>query len=423
MTCLLGVAAGAASGCGGDSDPPAAPDAAVDATPAPPDAVAPSCPECTWQQSDRLVGADVRRADRFGDGVAVDGNVLVVAAKNHDLSDLDEGAAFVFERTSAGWDEVAKLIAPTPSRDDEFGRSVALSGTTIAVGAWQDDEAGAEAGAVYVFDRGDGAWDQVTKLVADDAAPGALFGNAVALAGDTLAVGAFHDSAELGAVYVFERANGQWSQSAKLVPAGVSGESHIGETVAMRADTLVVGAPLVDGGGAVYVFERAGAGWSPAGPLTRPSELAAADLFGVDVSVGQVGIAVGVQRVEVVPGVAYVFEPSGAGWGAGQALTWPDAVHEDRFGESVVAGDDFVAAGAHRSDQGSQSNAGGAHVFERSGSWVLSESFSANRPVANEAFGFDMASSGDTLVVGAVLDVAYIFDRNTALGASASLKR
>ncbi len=107
-----------------------------------------------------------------------------------------------------------------------FGFAVAVSGDTVVVGAPAEEDA---AGAVYVFVRAGRTWSQQALLKASSVRPGDLFGYSVAIAGDTVAVGARSrgprddesdtGAAESGSAYVFVRTGTSWSQQARLTGA------------------------------------------------------------------------------------------------------------------------------------------------------------------------------------------------------------
>ncbi len=139
------------------------------------------------------------------------------------------------------------------------------TGDTLAVGAQfeasgngsQSDDSAPDAGAVYVFTRTGGVWTQQAYLKASNAEANDQFGVAVALAGDTLAVGALGEASEArginhagnnnnapgsGAAYVFTRTAGVWSQQAYVKASNAGG--LFGYGVALAGDTLAVGAPF-----------------------------------------------------------------------------------------------------------------------------------------------------------------------------------
>ena len=152
----------------------------------------------------------------------------------------------------------------------------------------------AASGAVYVFMRSGLTWTLQAHFAGSDSVTADSFGESVALAGDTLVVGApWHDSAASngGAVYVFTRSGGTWTQQAKLVAADAADMDNFGERVAISQNTIVVSASgkdvsSLENAGAAYVFEKSGAAWPQAARLTAP-DAAAGDRFGGSVAVAR----------------------------------------------------------------------------------------------------------------------------------------
>lgn len=270
-----------------------------------------------WLQQAYLKPSNTTAGDQFGHSVSISGDTLVVGARREDSSangvngnQLDEsasdaGAAYVFVRAAGVWSQQAYLKASNPDAGDEFGYSVAIDGETLVVSAeYEDsnasgingngaDDSLGESGAAYVFVRVGGAWSQQAYLKASNPGANDQFGYAVALSGNTLAVAARFEASSAtgvggnqaddgasgsGAVYVFDRAGGLWSQSAYVKAANTGIGDEFGSSVALSGDTLVVGAILEDSAatalngdasddsaadsGAGYVFLRTGGGWT-----------------------------------------------------------------------------------------------------------------------------------------------------------------
>lgn len=181
--------------------------------------------------------------DSFGYTVTLDGDTLVVGAKfessnatgiNGDQGDnsaMSSGAVYVFTRSGTTWSQQAYVKASNARASDRFGWSVALAGDTLAVGAMlessnatgingnQADNSTIFSGAVYVFTRRGTTWSQQAYVKASNTGVSDLFGYSVALSGDTLVMGAYQEdsnatgingnqadnsSSESGAVYVFQ---------------------------------------------------------------------------------------------------------------------------------------------------------------------------------------------------------------------------
>jgi FG-GAP repeat len=214
-----------------------------------------------------LLSTSSAPGEALGSSAALSGDTAVLGAPLADPGGLaDAGLARVFVRGATGWSEQAELVAADGAAGDELGVAVAVDGDTLALGAWQDDDGGAGSGSVYVFVRSGTAWTQQAKLVAPDAAAGDGFGRSVALRGERLLVGAPGDDdmgADSGSAYVFARAGTVWSQQQKLVaPDGLAGDAF-GTAVDLDPETLLVGSPLDDttagvDKGSAYVFTDPG---------------------------------------------------------------------------------------------------------------------------------------------------------------------
>jgi len=147
----------------------------------------------------KLVASTGGASERFGSALAVSGDVLVATAPYPTFIDGNfqkNSAAYVFVRDqkTGGWAERKRLVPPNSAANDHFGEKVAVDGDTIVVGAPYDRVGGIWAqGSVYVFGRHQGGpdnWGQVAKLTEGLGDISALFGRSVAIKGDLLAVGA-----------------------------------------------------------------------------------------------------------------------------------------------------------------------------------------------------------------------------------------
>ena len=323
-----------------------------------------------------------------------------------------------------------KLLASDGDVDDYFGRSVAISGQTIVVGAQQDDELGTNAGAAYVWVKSGNAWAQAQKLTAFDGAPFDGFGHRVAISDDIIVVGApFHNSGAVasGAAYVFVPDNvGGWLMAAQLTASDGGVVDEFGWSVAIDDDLIVVGARWDDeagaNAGAAYVYERPPLGWTDTTETAKlmATDGAAGDEFGLRVAVSAGAVVVAAPKDDdgcgqLTPdcntGSAYVFEGAGAFWTEVAKLTSPDPVGGDWFGRSVAIEDDLVVVGApfHVHD-GFYS--GSAYVYERPGTGWGSTSVADTELISSDptgslqsdGFGFWVAGSGRGVGVGAGSD-------------------
>ncbi|MBI5668071.1 MAG: hypothetical protein HZC41_08685 [Chloroflexi bacterium] len=214
-----------------------------------------------------LLPADLRQSNaRFGSSVAVSAGMIVVGQPNAAVGLPNQGAAQVYAKNGSVWNQVAELTAPDAITDHYFGTAVAIDGSVMAVGAYGDDDRGAEAGSVYVYTRQGQSWQLETKLTAPDGAAGDRFGFSVAISGDTIIVGAPMRDGEgynnLGMVYVFVQDGDNWMLQQKLLPFPIMNDQWFGYAVDIWGDQVVVGEPQIYGGkGRINIFSRSGNTW------------------------------------------------------------------------------------------------------------------------------------------------------------------
>lgn len=160
-----------------------------------------------WTLEDKLVGNDSTTFDNFAQSVAIEGDRVVVGCVGADngqgSGSFDGGAVYVFERSGNDWLQTAKLVVPVAFQNERLGRKVALSGDTVAAGTPGAMVNGMQRrGAVDVFERIGGVWTQDSRFEAYDGVPGQSFGIWLAASDSTVMVGASTHDASRGAVYL-----------------------------------------------------------------------------------------------------------------------------------------------------------------------------------------------------------------------------
>lgn len=377
----------------------------------------------THVEQGKGVAADAAMADWLGRSVAISGDTAVVGAPQHDAFGTNSGAAYVFVRTGSGWTQQAKLVPSDGASQDSFGIAVAISGDTIVVGAYGDEDFGSLSGSAYVFRRTLTTWNQEAKLTASDGAAGDFFGFSVGVSGDTVVVGAYGEDDNgiaAGAAYLFERSGATWTQSAKIVASDGGNTDFFGTSVAISVDTVIVGAPQDDDAGAqsgsAYIFTRSGGSWSEEAKLLA-SDGAADDRLGHAVSISgntAVAGAYGHATNGAESGAVYVFERGGSVWGEQAKLTAPDSEPYDRFGKAVSISGNSIAVGVH-SDDDLGGDAGAVYVFNRAGAtWSEDSKLTASDGSAFDQLGWSVAVSGDTVVAGSYLEDSAASDAGAA---------
>jgi len=260
----------------------------------------------------------------------------------------------------------------------QFGNAVAISGNTMVVGAQFDGTTATQAGAAFVYVLSGTTWVQQAKLLANDGATADKFGYSVAIGENTIVIGAFNDDSPLsnaGSAYVFVRNGTTWTFQQKLTAGDATADDQFGSAVAVSGDTAVVGAHFADlpgnsAAGAAYVYTRTGTVWAQ------------------------------VQKLIPVGGV----------------------VLGDSFGESLAISGDKLVVGSPGADV-PETAAGSVYVFVGSGgSFVQQQRISIADGTNGDNFGFSVAIEGNTLIGGAPQDTpivaqpafgaAYVFEFN-----------
>lgn len=252
---------------------------------------------------------------------------------------------------------VAKVIAADGQNQDFFGNAIAVDGNIIVVGASGNDSNKIGAGAAYIFERKLSKWQLSKKLIVSDGAANDHFGVSVAVNGDTVVVGANGSNVkgtDSGAIYVFNRNEGgidNWGQVAKLSANDGDINEFFGYAVAIGDSTLAVGAPLDSDKG-------------------------------------------------LLSGSVYIFENLQGNWQQAQKLNAADASVADSFGISLAISQNVLTVGAWGDDDNGD-NSGSAYVFEnQQGIWQQVKKLLASDGKANDSFGYSVDIYKDTVVVG-----------------------
>lgn len=269
---------------------------------------------------------------------------------------------------------------------------------------------------------------QVAKLVSQEAAPAEQFGRTTALSGDTLVVGVpSHDEPGFdgaGALYVYVRDGAGWTPQGQLLAPELSLFGHFGWSVAIDGDTLVAGSPSDETGtpgvpGAAYVFVRSGSTWSLEARLEHP-EGAEISGFGDQVAISGDTLVVATPADSAVTsfcGTAQVFVRSGGEWTHEAELVAAEAMPNDAFGYQVgVWGDTAVLTSRLYDASAPFSEEGAAALFVRSGtSWTQEALLMADDTIPNDRFGQAAALGDDLLVVGSwTVDVGGVTNTGAA---------
>ena len=384
-----------------------------------------------WAQQAYVKASNTNAGDSFGWNVSLsaDGNTLAVGAYNEDSnatgvngnqndnSITDSGAVYVFTRTNAVWTQQAYIKPSTLDTSDNFGIFVAVNadGNTLAVSAMgedsnamgvggdQTDNSATDSGAVYVFTRNNAVWTQQAYIKASNTDADDLFGSSVSLSADgsTMAVGAEGEDSKAvgvngdqsdnsvtgsGAVYVFTRTGGLWTQQAYVKASNTDANDSLGMfSLSLSADGSTLAATVqgddsnatgIDGdpadnsmvdSGAVYVFSRTNGVWGQQAYI-KASNTEEKDFFGTSTTLSANGTTLAIG--------AFGEDSSATGIGG------------DQTDNSIIF-------------------SGAVYVFTvNEGTWSQRSYIKTPIPSVRDTFGFDMAISGDgtTLAIGALAE-------------------
>ena len=469
--------------------------------------------------------------DRFGRSLSLsaDGNTLAVGAPQEDSnasgignnqmsnSAFNSGAVYIFTRSGGTWVQQAYVKASNAKADpfgtgDSFGSALSLStdGNTLAVGASgensnatgigniQTNDSARDSGAVYVFTRNGDSWTQQAYVKASNTEVRDFFGTALSLSadGNTLAVAAVGEDSnatginngqtdnsvrDSGAVYVFTRSGGIWTQQAYVKASNTGFNDNFGSTMSLSADgnTLAVGATaessnatginnsqFIDSAtnsGAVYVFTRSGGTWSQQAYVKSSNSEGgtgpggnSGDRFGSAVSLSADGntLAVGAAEEDsnatgigndqannfsFASGAVYVFTRSGGSWTQQAYVKASNNGGGDGFGIALnlSADGNTLAVGATLEDSNatgiigssqtgnSARDSGAVYVFTHSsGIWTQQAYVKASNTGVRDEFSrsLSLSANGDTLAIGAYLESSNATDiGNSQTDNSASL--
>jgi hypothetical protein len=366
----------------------------------------------SWVEEAKLTASDADTSDHFGWSVAVEGDVVIAGAYADDDSGSESGSAYVFRYDGLSWIEDEKLVASDADTSDYFGRSVAVSGDVVIIGAEGNDGRITDTGSAYVF-RYDGTmWIEEAKLYALDGRADDLFGSSVSLSGDVAIIGSYRNiflGTESGQTYLFHYDGTRWEETTIMYTSDGDSLDFFGQTVSISGGVAVIGAyqddDNGDNSGSAYVFETGR--YFDKEEKKLASDGKGSDNFGLAVSVsGDVALigAEGDNDLGADAGTAFIFRHDGKSWVEEAKLIAPDGDSYDRFGGSVsVSGDVAVAGAIYDDDLGPQS--GSAYIFRYSGSsWIVDIKLLASDGDTLDSFGYSVAVSGDVVVVGASLD-------------------
>ncbi|MFT5284648.1 MAG: hypothetical protein ACI8TQ_000805 [Planctomycetota bacterium] len=363
----------------------------------------------------------------FGISVATSGDLVLVGSPRDNDNGVLSGSATLFDATTGA--QVLQVVPSDGGVAQQFGISVGMSGSIAVVGAIFDNDNGGDSGSAYLFNTNTGL--QIAKLLPSDGAASDNFGNSVAISGTTVIVGAPRsdsDGSDSGSAYLFDAVTGL--QTAKLTASDAAAGDFFGFSVGIHGNTVIVSAEGTDVNGAnsgsAYLFDA-----STGAELMKllPSDGAATDFFGTAVAVNQTMAIVGARGDAdsggFLAGSAYLFD-LGTGAQVAKLLATTGAIG-DQFGVSVAINGTTALVGAEFA-VGNVANSGSAYTFDPMSGVQLAQ-ITVSDGASNDRFGHTVALDGPRIVIGSYLDTengsnsgsAYVIEGQSLLGDASSL--
>jgi hypothetical protein len=304
--------------------------------------------------------------------LSIHGDTIAVGAQANDTGGTDFGAVYVFRRNGTSWSKEAKLQSTDVQTSDNFGSGVGIYGDYIVAGAYAEDSGGSRAGSAYIFKRTDTTWQQTDKIQSGDQSIDDKFGIDCKIYGDYVIVSAPEEDiagSEYGAAYIFKKnADETWSKTETLLASDGAYLDRIGYSVGIYDEYAIVGAQLKDNGGTnrggAYIFKKnADESWSEQAILTSDDPIDNYS-FGTSVYIKGNYAIVGEPGVDAnTGGFMYVFERSGSTWTQIKKFQVTNG-QDANFGYSVAISGDTILSGAPYDDVKS-GNAGACYIFNK----------------------------------------------------------
>jgi choice-of-anchor B domain-containing protein len=365
----------------------------------------------TPAQTYRSASGSPRAMIGFGSSIAIVGQEIFVGrpglVAGFPMPPSEIGAIHIFVKRGQAWTETGSVHGHDVKIGDGFGVAMSAEGSLLAIGSPNANE---KRGAVYIFERGNsGAWTEMAKFSATDAAAGDEFGAALQFSSGALFVGAPGKNDAHGAVLVFKRgdAGSSWSEAGRITGSGITGKNAFGASLAVSGDLAVVGAPGLApeefaterrAPGVAFVFRSTGGKWTEAARLAPPSDTAAMT-FGTAVLTDGTNVLVSSPLGNRAAGVVFRYGNSGGNWTVAQRITAAAVERPEMFGASMAWDAGTLIVGAPYSGQGG----GAVHILTKnaSGSWAESQKFTIPNVGLGTQLGAHVAIGGGLAAAGA----------------------
>ena len=363
------------------------------------------------QVESKIHSFDITSGDRFSYAMDTDGDRILVGSYLADPLGNVSGAAYVLDWNGSSYTQT-KILAYEGGGGDKFGKSCAVKGDTLLIGAPEDWDVlvTEDRGSVYLA-IWDGSQYQQTKFVPSDIADDDEFGSAVALGeGIFVASSPNNDTPvdDIGAIYIFEWTGSSWTET-KIVPSDGGVNDFFGRSVDMYNNKIIVGNMNNDNSngndaGAAYLYEKINGTWTETKIIASDGEIG--DKFGSSVSIYEDRILVGAYGVNdnniSNTGAAYIYDWDGSNWNETK-LTPINITSNSYYGYATDLYESRAIVGAYSDDINSVST-GSAFVYDLDGGTWNETKLIASDGNASDSFGYTVSIEGENTFVGAYLD-------------------
>lgn len=323
----------------------------------------------TWSKTTRIAGEAA--GDEYGSAVAIHAGTIVVGAPNESTTAADSGAVYVYTKSMGTWTLQQKIKMGTPVANIILGCSVTINGDVLVAGGRH--QSSGQTGTARSWTRSGSTWGSETSVPSADTGADDYYGKAVAFDGSTLVVGASNDNTGRGFAAVFAYAAGTFTETQILRASDAADYDYFGEAVAVSGSLIAIGAPGEDDGGsasgALYVFENVSGTWTQrqkcVNALQRASD-GMCDEGSLCILAGSTVVA-GAKTADpnsaTSSGAVFAFSPN-PDWATGytsRELFVAPPVASDAFGAAVAAYGDEIAVGEDNGD-GPVANCGAAYI-------------------------------------------------------------
>jgi len=364
-------------------------------------------------ETNKYLASNAGMAEAFGHAVVVDGNYVVVAARNAVVNGIDTGAVYVYDRTMGM--ELYILQPVDGGTGDKFGFDLAIEGDTLLVGSPHHDVMGMNmVGSVYVYDLTTGL--ETGRLVPPTMEMMGHFGIGVDIENGLAAIGAFTrdpllNGVDSGEAFIFDIATSTMVHS--LIASDGKPGDMLGWSVSLSGNSVLVSADLHANHGAAYVFDVT------TGAQTHkfePMDVGFGDRFGWKVDLEGNNAIISSHKHDRVStgdldtGAVYLFNLA-MNMQMGK-FTAADGDANDEFGYSLSFDGGRLAVGAPFDDDATM-NAGSAYVFDFA-TQLQESKILASDAAMSDLYGSSVDVNGIALLVGSIYDDDVIMNSGSA---------